>query len=146
MQHSILDVIKDVVGKTVSTQSAIPEDKKEATIKTSVLALGKGLEENFTLDNISNLTSLFSKGVVESSNPVVSNISSTVIGDLVKKVGLNQGVASSFTSLIVPAVMKALSGKVSEPGGGVNIQSLVQAISGTGDSGGILSTIKKFFG
>lgn len=146
MLNNILELIKGTVGNEVAQSNLIPEEKKEETVKTTAQAIGKGLEEHFTIDKISDLTSLFSKESSETNHPVMSGISNTVISDLVQKVGLSKETASSFTSIVIPAVMKALSGKINDPNEqGFNLKSLISSISGSDSKGGILDSIKKFF-
>jgi len=152
MLDNVLGLIKNTASNYISSNSAIPEDKKEATVNTTAHAIGEGLQQNLSLSNLSGLTSLFSNNNagVSNSNPIVNSITNNVVSSLVQKVGLPQGIANTVASSVVPIVMKAISGKVNDPNEkGFNLESLVQSFTGGGNNSGsenIMGTIGKLFG
>jgi hypothetical protein len=70
------------------------------------------------------------------------------VSELVKKVGLSQSVANTITSIIIPAVLSAISNKINDPKDkGFNINSLVEAFTGENSrQGGILNSLGKLLG
>lgn len=150
MLDNILNLVKDTVANSISGNSSIPEDKKDATVETATHALTHGLKENFTLSNLSSLTSLFSGGGSLSNNSITNNIVGSVTSELIQKVGLSQSVANMVSTTIVPLVMKVISGKVNDPNEkGINVESLIETFSGNSGSGGghgLLSSLAKLFG
>lgn len=147
MLDNILNLVKDTIASSIGGNSNVPEDKKAATVETATQAVTHGLKENFTLSNLSNLTSLFGGGSSISNNPITNNIVGSVTSELIQKVGLSQSVANVISTTVVPLVMKVLSGKVNDPKEkGVNVESLIETFSGSGGGHGILNSLAKLFG
>lgn len=147
MLDNVLNLVKDTIANSISGNNSIPEDKRAATVETATHAVTHGLKENFTLSNLSSLTSLFGGGGSLSNNPITNNIVGSVTSELIQKVGLSQSVANVISTTVVPLVMKVISGKVNDPNEkGINIESLIETFSGSGGGHGILNSLAKLFG
>jgi len=148
MSDKIFDLIKTNVLEAISNNAAVPSDKKQETVSVTTDALIGGMKDNFSLDNIPALTSLFGGKSSVESNPIVSNITNTVVGSLVEKVGLPKALAGTIASTVVPMVVKAISSKVSGSEKGFDVESLVKSFSGDsngGGLGGMLGSLGKLF-
>jgi hypothetical protein len=122
--NNLLELVKDGVGKTISSQAAIPADKK--SIATSAV----------TSSLVNTLTSSLSGGGLTSilgggTSGIENKITTAVSGALASKVGLNSTVVSAVTGKIVPMVMKLISSQTGKTGGGKGlVGSLVGAFKG----------------
>lgn len=139
MLDNILDLVKNVAGETIANNAEVPADKKDITIQTTTSAVTDGLK-----NNIGNIAGLFGSG---DSSALINNIEDTVVSTLVEKVGLNSNTANSIASAVIPAVVKALSGKVNDPNDkGFSLESVVEAFGGGSGIGGLLGKIGGLFG
>ena len=146
MLDNILNLVKETVANSISGNSNVPAEKQAATIETATHAVTNGLKDNFTLSNLSSLTSLFGGGGSINNNSITNNIIGSVTSELIQKVGLSQSVANVISTTIVPLVMKVISGKVNDPNEkGINVESLIETFSGNSGHN-ILSSIGKLFG
>lgn len=148
MVNKILSIIKDTVSEVVNNNSSVPEDKKKETVKTAVHAVGEGISENFTKDNMPALSNLLkNSGSALTSNPMVSNIINRVVSALQEKVGLSHGVAGGLAAGIVPTVVRAIAGKVNDPNEkGFDLDSLVSSFAGLKDEKhGIAKLVSNIF-
>lgn len=145
MLDNIINLVKDQVLSSISGNTDIPADKKDAAVNTTTSSIVDGLKEHFTPDNLSAITSLFGGTSTDSQN-IISSLQSSVVSALTSKVGLGKDVANSIASTVVPAVVGLFSKKANDPNdSGFSIESLVQAFGG-GKSGGIFDALGSLFG
>lgn len=149
MTSEILSSIKKSASDIIAKESGVAESKKATVIDTAVEALTQGISDNFSLDNIGNLTSLFTGGSKsKTTNPIVKSLQTMVSNALVKKAGLNATLANTLSSAIVIKVVSLLS---KESNKGLGVESLIDLVtsddskSGGGDIGNILSSAKSIF-
>lgn len=149
MSKEILDLITQSVLGVISGNDSIPEDKKAEAASVTSNAFLEGLKNNVSLDNISNITSLFSGEGDTSGGGILDSIKSYIGSALTDKLGLSSEVSTSIASTVLPIITKLFSGGDGGSGGGIDIGSLLGAFTGGEDSqasGGILGSIKKLFG
>lgn len=151
MIENILKLVKSTVASSMADNANIPQAQQQKAVETTTTALTDGLKQNFTLDNMGNLMSLFGNKSASQSNPIVKSLQSTVSGALVSKVGLSKSIANTISTTVVPMVVNAISSKVNDPNDkSFDIESLVGAFakSGSGGStaGSLLSGLGKLLG
>lgn len=156
MLNNLLALIKETTAGMVSENKEIPKDKKEQVIETTTQAFTDGLKQNISLDNLSNLTGLFKKGVDPVSNPLTANIQNSVAEALVNRANLSQGVAGTLASSVVPLIISVVSNRLNDPNGkGFELKSLLNDIwgkedkqeeSNEDDKKSLLDRITDFFG
>lgn len=149
MLDNIINLVKEQVTSVISGNADIPADKKSEAVSATTTSIVDGLKSQFTSDNLSSITSLFSGGD-NSSSGIVDSLQTSVVSTLSEKVGLSKDVASGIASSIIPAVV----GLFSQGGGaGFSVDSLIGAFTG-GDGGGdpkksgggLLGTLGRLFG
>lgn len=149
MLDQLLQLVKENADEAIVKNPAIPNENNDAAIETaagSIFDNLKGLAGGGNLDSIMNL---FQGGGDVASNPAVSNISSGVAGDLMKKFGLDKGAAAGIVQQLIPTVMNNLVKKTNDPNdSSIDIQGILGALTGgqSKSGGGILNTIKNLFG
>ncbi|MCC8087992.1 MAG: DUF937 domain-containing protein [Rikenellaceae bacterium] len=140
MFEKIMDLVKNQVMDKVSGNNDIPEEKKEQTVNTATSSLMDSLKKYATSENLSSLSSMFGGGSSTDSSrqkadSVKNGIQSDMISNLMSKVGLSQGTASSLASGIIPAVMSLFSKKIKDNNDGdFNIGSLLSGLTGDDNS------------
>lgn len=146
MLDDILKLVKQEVLPAITNNAEVPSDKKDAVIETTTSTIVDGLKKQFTPDNLSAITNLFSGDTSEGSN-IVSGLQSSVVNALSEKVGLNKDVANNIASAVIPAIIGLFSKKVNDPEDkGFNIESIIGALSGGKGSSGLLGMLGGLFG
>jgi len=151
MLENILSLIKGPVMEAITSNQAVPENKKPQAIEATTSAFAEGLKQNATPDNLAKLAGLLNGGSLSSSSSLVQNMEGVISGALTQKVGLSQGIAATIATAVVPMVMSALSGKIKDPNEkGFNLESVLGSLTGgkTGEGGigGVLGSLGHLFG
>lgn len=154
MIDNILDLVKDQVVKSISSQVDIPADKQEQTVETAASSILDGFKSQISPGNIGEIMNLFGGGGGSSSfasSAIAQGVQSTVVSALTSKVGLNKGLATTIAGLVVPAVMSMFSKKVNdsnEPGFDVGslIDTFTGGSGGSKSSGGTLGSVINVLG
>ncbi len=148
MFDQLLQLVKENAGEAIINNPAIPNEQNDAAVETatdSIMDHLKGLAGGGNLDSV---MSLFQGSGNAADSPVVSNISSGVAGDLMKKFGIDQGAASNIVQQLIPVVMNKFVNKTNDPNDkSIDLQGIIGSLSGgQKGAGGILNSIKGLFG
>lgn len=137
MIENILKLVKSTVTSGMANNADIPQAKQKKAVETTTEALTDGLKQNFTLDNMGNLMSLFGGKSVSKSNPITKSLQGTVSSALVSKVGLSKSIADTVAATVVPMVVNAISGKVNDSKDeSFSLESLIGAFTKSDKGGG----------
>lgn len=129
MLDNILNVVKEVATSAVNKNSDVPAEKKDLVVNTATDSIASGL-----MDNIGDIAGLLGGG--GGSNAIMDTIQKTVVSSLMKKAGLNSGIAENLVSAILPSVISALSGKIGDKNSGFSLESVLGALGGGDKKGG----------
>src|SRR5258706_14872579 len=106
MLDQLIQLVEQQAGSTIVNNSAIPDQHNNAAIKEVAQQIFNGLQNHATSGNLSQLTSLFQGGTSNiSSNPMVSQLISSVAGSFASKFGVSSQAAQSMASNLVASVM-----------------------------------------
>lgn len=144
MLENLLKLIKENAGEAIINNPAIPNVQNDAACETAANSIFKSLQEKVKSGDLNSVKDLFQSGDNASSHPVVTNLSSNVAGDLMKKFGLDKGTAGNIVNSLLPIVMSKLVSKTNDPNdGSFNLNGIIGALSGNqGKAGGILDSLK----
>ena len=161
MLENLINLIREQAGDAVISNPAIPNEHNEAVIAQAGQSVTGGLQSLVSQGNIQELLSLFQNNSSSvPSHPAVQNISSSLIGQLMEKFGLNQSAASGVASGLIPNVLQSLVQKTNDPSdNSFTLQGIVSQLGGSGgiegllggltgqqaESTGILSKVKELF-
>jgi uncharacterized protein YidB (DUF937 family) len=146
MFENLLQLVKDNAGDAIVNNPAIPNEHNDAAISTAAGGIMDQLKGLASSGNLSQITSLFGQGNDVSSNPVVSNISSSVAGNLMSKFGINSDQANGVVQSLIPTVMNKLVSKTNDPSdNSFDLQGIMGSLS-SGSMDGIMGGIKNMFG
>ncbi len=151
MLKNLIELIKENAGEAIINNPAIPNEKNNAVIETAAGALFKALKGTAKTGGVNSIKDLFQEGSDVNSNPVVTNISTNVAGELMKKFGLNKGAASSIVTMLIPIVLSKLIKKTNDPkDNSINLENIIGSLvggkSGLGGLGSILGSLKGLLG
>jgi hypothetical protein len=132
----------------VVKNDAIPNEQNEAVINEASSSIVAGLQKIVSEGNVSQLAELFQgNNAQDKSNPVVQKLTEQLTGNLGEKFGLNSAAASGVAASLIPQILNALVGKAKDPNdSSFEISDIIAAISGNGDSAGIMDAVSKYGG
>lgn len=149
MLENLINLVKENAGEAIINNPAIPNEKNDSACETAATSIFNNLKNMAGSGDLSSITSLFQGGGSAAlSHPVVNNISSNVVGDLMNKFGLDHGAASNIVSQLIPTVMSKLVHKTNDPNdNSFDLQGILSSLTGgSGAGGGIFGAVKGLFG
>jgi len=142
MFEELLNLVKEQAGSAVVNNPAVPNEHNDAVCETATNSIIDKLKE---MAGSGGLTNLFQSGNV-ADHPAVSNISSGVVNDLMKKFGFDGSTAQNIVAQLIPTVMGKLTSKTNDPNdNSFNMSGILESLAGSG-GGGLLNMVKGFFG
>jgi len=146
MFDELLNLVKEQAGNAIINNPAVPNEHNDAVCETATNSIIDRLKGMVGEGGIDSITSLFQGGGNTASHPAVSNISSGVVNDLMKKFGFDSSTAGSIVAQLIPSVMSKLTSKTNDPNdSSFNMSGILESLAG-GGGGGLLNMVKGFFG
>ncbi len=146
MFEQLLQLVKENAGEAIVKNPAIPNERNDEAIETAAGSIMSGLKGQAGSGNLDSILDIFKGGGQASASPAVSNITSGVAGDLMKKFGINSAAAGNIVNQIVPVVMNKLKQKTNDPNdSSIDLNSIIGSLTGKGGDG-IMGTLKGLFG
>jgi len=146
MFEELLNLVKEHAGSAIINNPAVPNEHNDAVCETATNSIINRLKEMAGSGGMDSITNLFQSGSGVASHPAVSNISSGVVGDLMKNFGFDSATAGSIVSQLIPVVMSKLTSKTNDPNdNSFNMSGILESLTG-GGGGGIFNMIKGIFG
>jgi hypothetical protein len=155
MFEQLLDLVKGHSQESIVNNPDVPNEHNEAVQQEATSSImstlqgmlgsgGNGAAQVLNLFNQSN------SGADINSHPVAQSMSQNLVGSLMSKFGIGGNQAGGIASMLLPMVLNKLVGGASNSnagGGGLNIQSIFNSLSG-GKTGGmdIGSLVSQFGG
>jgi len=147
MLKNLLELVKENAGEAIINNPVIPNKKNNVAVETATNAIFKALKGTAKTGGINTIKELLREGGDVNSNPVMNTISSSVTGDLMKKLGLSKGAANSIVAMLIPLVMSKLVKKTNDPqDNSFNLDGIIGALAGQGKLGGLLGSLKGLLG
>lgn len=115
MFDQLLDLVKQNAGSAIINNPVIPNEHNDAAIQTTGNSIMNSLGNQAQGGNMSQLLEMFQSGNTQQTNPVVSNVTKNVAGDLAQKFNLNSSQASGIAEQLIPVVMNQLVKKTNDP-------------------------------
>jgi len=146
MFEELLNLVKEQAGAAVINNPAVPNEKNDAVCETATNSIINQLKQIAGSGGVNNITSMFQSGNV-AAHPALSNISSGVVGDLVKKFGFDGATAENIVSQLIPSVMSKFTSKTNDPeDSSFTLSGILSSLTGSSSGGGIFDMVKGFFG
>lgn len=146
MLDQISELVKQFGGDAIVNNQNVPNEQNDAVMNETSDSILNGLKGMVTNGNISDIAGLLNSGSIDSSNPVVKQLTEQLSGNLGQKFGLSSDAASGVAGGMIPKVLGALIGKAQDPNQpGFNVSDIVNSIGG-GNSGGLMDAVSKYGG
>ncbi len=115
MLDQLIKLVEQNAGTAIVQNKAIPDQNNQAVIKTVAEQIFTGLKSQAAGGNIQQLAGMFQGGANLGSNPIVSQLISSVASTVATKFGISQQAAQSMASSLLPMVMNQLVKKTNDP-------------------------------
>lgn len=137
--ETLANVVKDNTGDAIVNNNVIPNQFNEEVIGETSHQIVSGLKGQFEAGNIGGLMGLLnSDGHSILSNPIVTQIVSSLAGALASKFGVSEQLAGSTAGNIIAAVLPKLLNKINDPNdNSIDLASIAKEFGG-GGLGGML--------
>jgi len=144
MMDKIKSIVREFSGDAIINNPAVPNDKNEQAIDTTANSLVDHIKAEAMSGNSNHLMDILKKNDDPALNPSVNRVSTGVAGDLVKKLGIDSGSATSIVNRIIPPIINKVRGKVNDPNDKeFDIQNLMSSF---GKGGGLTDSVRNMFG
>jgi len=147
MFEQLTQLVQQYGGAAVVNNNAVPNEHNEAVISETSNSIFAGLQKIASEGGGEQLAGLFSgKTPIDSSNPVVQQITQQLSGNLGQKFGLSSEASSGVASGMIPQILSSLVNKAKDPNdSSFQISDIISSITGnSGQASGIMDTISKY--
>lgn len=147
MFEQLTQLVQQYGGNAVVNNAAVPNEHNEAVINETSTSIFAGLQKIASEGGGEQLAGLFSgKTPIDSSNPVVQQITQQLSGNLGQKFGLSSEASAGVASGMIPQILSSLVNKTKDPNeSGFQLSDIISSITGNGgQASGIMETINKY--
>lgn len=147
MFEQLTQLVQQYGGDAVVNNTAVPNEHNEAVIGETSNSIFAGLQKIASEGGAEQLAGLFNgTSPIDSSNPVVQQLTQQLSGSLGEKFGLSSADSSDVASSMIPQVLNSLVNKAKDPNdSSFNISDIINSISGnSGQASNIMDTISKY--
>ena len=145
MLENLISLVKENAKEAIIDNPAIPIEQNNAaceTAATSIFDSLKNMVDNGGLESVTQL--LGNNGSAQGST--VTEISTNVAGELMKKFGLENSAANGIVQSLIPTVIGQLTSKTNDPNdNSFDLKGILGALTG-GDNGGVFGKLKGLIG
>ena len=147
MLNQILEIVKQNAVDAIIKNPEVPNAKNNQAIKVASDSLFKGLKSQAASGNLNNVLEVLKSGGNVSGNPVIAGLTSNIVNELSKKLGINKTAATNIVNQLLPLVLGQLSRKTNDPNDkSIDLQSITKVLSGKGGLGSVLGSLGGLFG
>ena len=146
MFEQLSQLVQQYGGDAVVKNRAVPNEQNEGVMNEASSSIFSGLQKIASEGGVEQLAGLFQGGSIDSSNPVVKQLTDQLSGNLGQKFGLSSDTSANVAGSMIPQVLNSLVNKAKDPNdGSFQISDIISSISGnSGQASNIMDTISKY--
>ena len=147
MFEQLTQLVQQYGGTSVVKNAAVPNEQNEAVINETSNSIFTGLQKIASEGGGEQLASLFNgNSSIDSSNPVVQQITQQLSGSLGEKFGLSSETSSGVAAGMIPQILSSLINKAKDPNdSSFQISDIISSLTGnSSQASGIMETINKY--
>lgn len=147
MFEQLTQLVQQYSGTSVVNNAAVPNEQNEAVINETSNSIFTGLQKIASEGGGEQLASLFNgNSSIDSSNPVVQQITQQLSGSLGEKFGLSSEASSGVAAGMIPQILSSLINKAKDPNdSSFQISDIISSLTGnSSQASGIMETINKY--
>ncbi len=132
MLDQLIKLVEQNAGDAIIRNKAIPDQHNSAAIQTVAQQILSGLQSHASKGNLTQVAGLFQGGTQNlTSNPIVSQLITSVAGTVASKFGISQQAAQSMASSLLPTVMNQFVKKTNDPkDDSFDLTNIMKSVSG----------------
>ncbi len=112
MINDIISQGKELLSEKLKETVGLKDNQIDTTLETAGESTVEVLKDEVTGGNLNGVLDLFNgKSETTKSNPIVDEIAKKFISSLVSKLGIDEGIASKASDIILPFLMSKFSSK-----------------------------------
>ena len=137
MIEQLFKLIQNESQQDIIDNPNIPNEMNNQAVGLATESIFGGLQSALANGGLQQVMGLFTGGGsgINASNPLVSGIANNFIQSLMKKFGLDGGIASSIAGSLIPMILGKLVTKTNSPeNNGFDINGLLGSLMGVGGS------------
>lgn len=145
MIDQLTQLVQQFGQESVVDNKEVPNEYNDAVMEETGNSVFSGLQKMVSDGNIEQLAGMLQGNNAQNpSNPGVQQLTEQLTGSLGSKFGLSSNVASGVAGSLIPKILSGLVGKANDPNDSFQLTDLIGAISGGGQSSGIMDAISKY--
>ena len=147
MFEQLTQLVQQYSGTSVVNNAAVSNEQNEAVINETSNSIFTGLQKIASEGGGEQLASLFNgNSSIDSSNPVVQQITQQLSGSLGEKFGLSSQTSSGVAAGMIPQILSSLINKAKDPNdSSFQISDIISSLTGnSSQASGIMETINKY--
>ncbi len=141
MLDSILNTVKDQVGKELVAKAGISEQQIDDIFKVAGESTQDVMSSKLSPDMLDGVMNLFSKGSNNNlANGIQNDLINTYISKLISKLGLPESTAKTIAAIAIPKIIEMITGENEKtpPSDMSALLNMFGGNSGSGSMGGAL--------
>lgn len=147
MFEQLTQLVQQYGNSAVVNNDAVPNEHNEGVMNEASNSIFDGLKKIASEGGTEQLAGLFSgNSPINSSNPVVQQLTQQLSGNLGEKFGLSSNASSGVAASLIPQILSSLVNKAKDPNdNSFQISDIISSISGnSGQASSIMDTISKY--
>ncbi|MBF4516494.1 DUF937 domain-containing protein [Flavobacterium sp. ANB] len=147
MFEQLTQLVQQYGNTAVVNNDAVPNEHNDGVMNEASNSIFDGLKKIASEGGAEQLAGLFNgNSPIDSSNPVVQQLTQQLSGNLGQKFGLSSDASSGVASSLIPQILGSLVNKAKDPNdNSFQISDIISSISGnSGQASSIMDTISKY--
>jgi hypothetical protein len=140
MLDQLIKLVQQNADDSIVKNQAVPNEFNGAAIQDIAAQIMNGLKGQASQGNVQELAGMFNGGGSPTNNPMVSQIISSIAGNLASKFGVSPQAAAGIANSLIPMVLNQFVNKTNDPNDNdFDLQDVLKNVTGKGNVGDILS-------
>ncbi|KUJ59973.1 hypothetical protein AR687_20345 [Flavobacteriaceae bacterium CRH] len=147
MFEQLTQLVQQYGNAAVVNNDAVPNEHNDGVMNEASNSIFDGLKKIASEGGAEQLAGLFNgNSKIDSSNPVVQQLTQQLSGNLGSKFGLSNSASSGVAASLIPQILSSLVNKAKDPNdNSLQISDIISSISGnSGQASNIMDTISKY--
>jgi hypothetical protein len=140
MIDQLIKLVQQNADDSIVKNQAVPNQFNNAAVQEVASQILSGLQGQAKDGNVEQIAGMFKGGSALTSNPMVSQIISSITGNLASKFGVSPQAAANIANSLIPTVLNQFVNKTNDPNDNdFDLQDILKNVTGKSNVGDILS-------
>lgn len=140
MLDQLIKLVQQNADDSIVKNQAVPNQFNSAAIQDVAAQIMNGLQGQASQGNVQQIAGMFKGGGSLANNPMVSQIISSITGNLASKFGVSPQAAAGIANSLIPTVLNQFVNKTNDPNDNdFDLQDILKNVTGKSNVGDMLS-------